>query len=499
MTLEEDPRNHVEELTCDYLVVGAGTAGMSFVDTLITESKTASVIIVDRFTEPGGHWTKAYPFVALHQPSSYYGVNSLPLGKNRNCKGKERYDIYDRATGAEVVEYYKEVSENFKKTGRVKFFLGAEYHFDDDKGIHQIVRGNDTIHVTCGKLVTVKSNVKVPSMRTEPIIPVEKSVNFVPVNDLPSCIKSGNYKNYIVFGNGKTGVDAIMNLLRNGVDQSLIRWIVPRDVWYFLRDNFTDFYGSFGTFADDMLKANSVEEYFLRTENIVFGRLDPSRPLPKVLKGATIDISELHEIRKVQNIVRMGRATSIKSDKVLLEQGSIDFTTDDTLLVDCMALDFYGYSLFSKDFTVFEPGKINLGPGYGIYNPSFSSAMTGFLECKLDDDTSKNNCCFFLRGKYSEPTPAGIIGLVYLQNKSFDALTKVKGGAKFMLSSRTNVGCLSHHKGGLPRFLWFMFGPSQAIKFSKKLEEKVESKGYSDLDHCFGVETFGPKADEVEA
>ncbi len=25
---------------------------------------------------PGGHWTRAYPFVRLHQPSAYYGVNS---------------------------------------------------------------------------------------------------------------------------------------------------------------------------------------------------------------------------------------------------------------------------------------------------------------------------------------------------------------------------------------------------------------------------------------
>jgi len=125
--------------------------------------------------------------------------------------------------------------------------------------------------------------------------------------------------------------------------------------------------------------------------------------------------------------------------------------------------------------------------------------MTAFLECKLDDDASKNDCCFFLRGKHCDPTPEGLVGMMYLQNKSFDALGKVKGGVKFMFASRTNVGCLSHHKGGLPRFLWFMFGPTKAIKFGKKLEEKVESKGFSDLDHCFGAETFGSKEVEVEA
>ena len=31
----------------------------------------------------GGHWLNAYPFVRLHTPSAYYGVDSLPLGEDR--------------------------------------------------------------------------------------------------------------------------------------------------------------------------------------------------------------------------------------------------------------------------------------------------------------------------------------------------------------------------------------------------------------------------------
>ncbi len=495
MTPEEDPRNKTEEVNCDYLVVGAGLAGMSFVDTLLTESKSATVIIVDRNAGPGGHWTTAYPFVKLHQPSCFYGVNSLPLGKHRNCKGKEKYDIYDRATGAEVVEYFEEVCENFKKTGRVKCFFGAEYQFDKDKDAHTIIYESKSISVTCGKLVTVKTNVNVPSMRKEPIIPVDKSVNFVPVNEVPSSVKSGKYKNYIVFGNGKTGTDAVVELLKNGVDQSQIKWIVSRDVWYILRDGSKDFYKGFSPMSNAMLEAKSLKDFYLGAEkwNLV-GRLDPIGPFPEVFKGPGIDYAELCMIQKIQNVVRMGRATSVESGKVLLQKGNLDFTTDDTLLVDCMAVDFYGIELFSENFTVFEPGKINLGPFYGFFNASFTYAVTAFLECKLDDDASKNNCCFFLRGKkYSKPNPASMIGMMYLANKSNAELARVKGGAKFMLTSRTNMACISHHKGGLLRLLWFLFGPEQGIKFEKKLEKKVESKGFSDLDHCFGAETFGAK------
>ena len=59
----------------DYLIVGAGAAGLAFADALIAASD-ADVVLVDRRHGPGGHWNDAYPFVRLHQPSAFYGVNS---------------------------------------------------------------------------------------------------------------------------------------------------------------------------------------------------------------------------------------------------------------------------------------------------------------------------------------------------------------------------------------------------------------------------------------
>jgi len=51
---------------------------MAFIDTLVSD-KQARVVLVDRNHQPGGHWTTAYPFVRLHQPSALYGVDSLNL------------------------------------------------------------------------------------------------------------------------------------------------------------------------------------------------------------------------------------------------------------------------------------------------------------------------------------------------------------------------------------------------------------------------------------
>ena len=47
-------------IEADYLVIGAGATAMAFVDTLVSET-TASVVVVDRNHQPGGHWTTAYP------------------------------------------------------------------------------------------------------------------------------------------------------------------------------------------------------------------------------------------------------------------------------------------------------------------------------------------------------------------------------------------------------------------------------------------------------
>merc|ERR1712038_1918374 len=50
---------------------------------------------------------------------------------------------------------------------------------------------------------------------------------------------------------------------------------------------------------------------------------------------------------------------------------------------------------------------------------------------------------------------------------------------------RTNLICLSHYKRGMVQFMWFLFGPQQGISFDRRLEKKLRSKGFSDLDHSF--------------
>ena len=90
-----------QELETDYLVIGAGAAGMAFTDSLLDHSD-ATVTIVDRNHAPGGHWQDAYPFVRLHQPSAFYGVSSVPLGQDSVDEFGTNAGYYELANADEI-------------------------------------------------------------------------------------------------------------------------------------------------------------------------------------------------------------------------------------------------------------------------------------------------------------------------------------------------------------------------------------------------------------
>jgi cation diffusion facilitator CzcD-associated flavoprotein CzcO len=92
---------------------------MAFTDALIASSD-AEVVMVDRRYRPGGHWNDDYPFVRLHQPSALYGVASRPLGEDRIDESGINAGFYERATAAEICDYYGRVlDEHFVPSGRV--------------------------------------------------------------------------------------------------------------------------------------------------------------------------------------------------------------------------------------------------------------------------------------------------------------------------------------------------------------------------------------------
>src|SRR5215472_5198890 len=153
-------------IEADYLVIGAGAMGMAFADTIITET-AANLVIVDRYHQPGGHWTTAYPFVRLHQPSACYGVNSRKLGSDTIDRVGWNEGLYELATAGEVTAYFDQVmQQQFLPTGRVSYFPMTEYL--GDRRIRRLSGEEITVNVRRRVVDSTYMRVVVPSMRRPP-------------------------------------------------------------------------------------------------------------------------------------------------------------------------------------------------------------------------------------------------------------------------------------------------------------------------------------------
>jgi NAD(P)-binding Rossmann-like domain len=374
-------------LETDYLVVGAGALGMAFVDTLI-EHSDADVVMVERRHRPGGHWLDAYPFVQLHQPSRYYGVHSTPLGQDRIERDGEDAEFYERASGAEICGYFDEVMRHrFLASGRVRFFPMSDYLGD------RRFRSRVTDRVTD---VTVRSHVvdatymssRVPATDPPPFA-VADGAHCVPVGELTRLEQPA--AGYVIVGGGKTALDAICWLLDRGADPDDVTWIRPADTWVLNRAFFQP--GQPRTFEgvvrqlEAMVASESVEEVYERLEaDGVMLRTDPT-VVPTMMKGGTVSVRELEQLRRIENVVRLGHVERIEPDRIVLEQGSIP-TTPGHLHVHCAApglSDHAPRAIFADDTILLQiVTRVSL---------TLSGALEGFLESTGKSTAEKNRLC----------------------------------------------------------------------------------------------------------
>ncbi|MEQ3657773.1 MAG: NAD(P)-binding protein [Glaciecola sp.] len=386
----QSTNENATELETDYLIVGSGAVGMAFADTLLTETD-ANIIIVDKHHKPGGHWNVAYPFVTLHQPSAFYGVSSRELSKGYKDQVGWNKGLNELATGAEVSAYFDDVMrEQFLPTGRVQYFPMCDYQGNGEfentlTGQRYKARPNKKT-VDCTYLKTT-----VPSTHT-PNFDLAPGVQFMPLNDLPKVTSAPSA--YVIVGGGKTGIDAVLFLLEKHVDPDRITWIMPRDAWLLDRENTQpteEFFGSsIGAQASQMeaiAESTSINDMFERLERAgVFMRLD-TNVWPKMFHGATVSKMELEQLRRVKNVVRMGRVTSIELDKIVLQEGEIPTSTRH-IHVDCSASAISNLTMKP----IFEDGLIT-PQTVRSYQPVFSAAFIAHVEANYPNDQVKNKIC----------------------------------------------------------------------------------------------------------
>ncbi len=382
-------------LETDYLVIGAGAVAMAFVDTLLTEDATATVLMVDRNHRPGGHWNHAYPFVRLHQPSQWYGVASRELGHGARDEAGINAGLYGLASGAEVLAYFDQVmQQRFLPSGRVQWLPMSEHHAAAD-GSHRVtsLTSGQVREVTVRRKVVDATHARttVPSTHP-PRYAVADGVRCVPLNALPQIGRA--YSAYAVVGSGKTGMDAVLWLLENGLPPSRIRWIMPRDAWMMNRANvqpgLENFERSMGHQRDQLqaiVEASSAADLFARLEaKGLLLRIDPSVP-PTTYRCATVSPGELAQLRSIEGVVRLGRVERIERDRIVLAKGGVS-ADPDTLYIDCSATAIVHPP---ADLRVFDGNRINLAM-VRTCQPLFSAALIAYVECHLPE-AEKNAPC----------------------------------------------------------------------------------------------------------
>lgn len=382
----------MREIETDYLVVGAGASGMAFVDSLVAASD-AEFVIVDRRHHPGGHWLDAYPFVRLHQPSANYGVNSRHLGYDRIDTSGPNAGFYERATAAEICDYFARVLDDLVATGRVRFLGMTDYRGAGTDGHHlrSLLTGEEAVVKARRRLVDgtyVESSI--PS-RHQPSFTVDPDIRLVAPNDLVDMAEPA--AGFTVLGAGKTAMDTCNWLLDAGVDPGNIQWFRPRDPWLFNRASMQplDLVGSYmrlqSCWVEAAAEANEPADFPRRLEaDDLLVRIDAGIE-PTMFRGATISVRELDGLRSIERIVRHAKVQHVGSQAVKTDQGELA-ADPKQVYVDCTAAGVRPVT----PRPVFEPGLITLQyVTIGIV--PWGAATVGVVEARPDDDAEKNRLC----------------------------------------------------------------------------------------------------------
>ena len=374
-------------LEADYLVVGAGATGLAFTDALIDHTD-ARVAIVDRRHSVGGHWLDAYPFVQLHQASSFYGVASTLLGGGRVQQRGPEAGLHERASVSEILAYYGRVlTDRLVPSGLVELLSSCEY-LGDRQMLSRVSGERFEVRQGC-RIVDARYLAPDIPADTQPPFEVGERVHVIPVNDLAVLDRAPS--EFVIVGSGKTATDACIWLMARGVDPDRICWVRPRDPWMLNRavvqPDPAVFLGMAGDIMQAAAAASSLDEVFLRLEDAgVMVRIDRS-VTPTMAKTPTLATWELDLLRTIERVVRRGHVRRVERGRLTLDDGSVALAQD-AVVVHCAASGLQNPPLVP----VWDRSAITLQPIRAGF-PCFGAALVGYVEATRQDDAEKNRLC----------------------------------------------------------------------------------------------------------
>lgn len=376
--------------TTDYLIKGCGLMGLGFADTLVRETD-AHITLVDERAAPGGHWNDAYSFVALHQPAPLYGVASSPLGDEvidpQGCNA----GLMRLPSGGEVAVHFRRVlQERLLPTGRVRFLP-----------LHRLEHDVEVVSLLTGaRERIVPKKALVDATLLQPAIPLRHARSFtveggaacVPPQALPD--QAPGFRNFVIIGGGKTGLDSLSWLLDQGVAPAQLWWVVPRDAWWSNRravqTSATHRAGTLSMMrraAEVMAGAASVQDFCEGLERDAGTLMRLSRDVwPTMYHAATVTEAELARARGIGRTVREGHVQAVEPGGLRLQGGTMR-VPDQALFIDCTARAL-SRGLHSHR-AVFEEGRIRL---QCVRFPmlSLSAALIAAVEARVEGVAARN-------------------------------------------------------------------------------------------------------------
>jgi hypothetical protein len=200
--------------------------------------------------------------------------------------------------------------------------------------------------------------------------------------------------NFVLIGGGKTAMDTVVWLLTKGVAPSRISWIRPRDSWLLPRERVQPAYDFFSATMGGAVAemecardADSIDDLFKRVEAAgMLRRIDPN-VTPTMYRCAITSAPELALLQQIKNVVRKGRVTAIRADRIQLEQGEIA-SPENVLFINCTA----DGNPRRSSRPIFNGDTISL-QYVRRCAPCFSAAFIAWVETHLADDAEKNALC----------------------------------------------------------------------------------------------------------
>lgn len=370
----------------DYLVIGAGAAAMAITDALLTHTD-ATVTVVDRRHAPGGHWIDAYPYVRLHQPSAFYGVDSTPLGQDVIDVTGLNAGYYELANADDIRSYFGRVMQHrFLSSGRVRYFPNCE-HLGEQRFGSRLTASTWEVNVKRKTIDTTYLEGDIPATSPPPF-ELTEGVRCVPAGALARLDHRPD--DFVVIGAGKTAVDTCVWLLEQGVEPDSIRWVKPREGWWLNRRFFQphtllpDLYRGVAIQLEAMAQATSIRDLYARLEEQGFFLRVDTAVEPSMVRGAVISESELELVRRIKNVIRLGHVQKIGHETITLDQGRVS-TSLQTLHIHCAARGLPRPALRP----IFEPGRITVQPFMWGF-ASYQFALLGAAEALLNNDADKN-------------------------------------------------------------------------------------------------------------